>query len=101
MKDAADTVGTDPDDLSFIRSYRTIRRQVTNQAGFSPLDDSLPHSKKPPKKSPNDPIPHGATAPTQGSSKDTARTATASNEPPTTANSITTQQRSTSSRSHA
>jgi hypothetical protein len=36
MKDAADTVGTDPDDLSFIGSYRAIRRQVTNQAGFSP-----------------------------------------------------------------
>jgi hypothetical protein len=36
MKDAADTVGTDPDDLSFIRSYRAIRRQVTNQAGFPP-----------------------------------------------------------------
>jgi hypothetical protein len=36
MKDAADTVGTDPDDLSFIRSYRAVRRQVTNQAGFSP-----------------------------------------------------------------
>ena len=36
MKDAADTVGTDPDDLSFMRSYRAIRRQVTNQAGFSP-----------------------------------------------------------------
>jgi hypothetical protein len=36
MKDAVDTVGTDPDDLSFIRSYRAIRRQVTNQAGFSP-----------------------------------------------------------------
>ena len=36
MKDAADTVGTDPDDLSFIRSYRAIRRQVPNQAGFSP-----------------------------------------------------------------
>ena len=36
MKDAADTVGTDPDDLSFIRSYRAIRRQVTNQAGASP-----------------------------------------------------------------
>jgi hypothetical protein len=34
MKDAVDTVGTDPDDLSFIRSYRAIRRQVTNQAGF-------------------------------------------------------------------
>ena len=36
MKDAADTAGTDPDDLSFIRSYRAIRRQVTNQAGFPP-----------------------------------------------------------------
>ena len=36
MKDAADTIGTNPDDLSFIRSYRAIRRQVTNQAGFSP-----------------------------------------------------------------
>ena len=36
MTDAADTVGTDPDDLSFIRSYRAIRRQVPNQAGFSP-----------------------------------------------------------------
>ena len=36
MKDAADTVGTDPDDLSFIRSYRAIRRQIPNQAGFSP-----------------------------------------------------------------
>ena len=36
IKDAADTVGTDPDDLSFIRGYRAIRRQVSNQAGFSP-----------------------------------------------------------------
>jgi hypothetical protein len=36
MKDAADTAGTDPDNLSFMRSYRAIRRQVTNQAGFSP-----------------------------------------------------------------
>ena len=35
-KDAADTAGTDPDDLSFIRSYRAIRRQVPNQAGFPP-----------------------------------------------------------------
>jgi len=36
MKDAADTVGTDPDRLSFIRGFRVIRRQVSNQAGFSP-----------------------------------------------------------------
>jgi hypothetical protein len=39
MKDAADTVGTDPDRLSFIRSFRVIRRQVSNQAGFSPSPD--------------------------------------------------------------
>src|SRR4029453_7391211 len=32
MKDAADTVGTDPDDLSFIRSYRAIRRQVVHDS---------------------------------------------------------------------
>ena len=36
MTDAADTVGTDPDDLSFVRSFRAIRRQVPNQAGFPP-----------------------------------------------------------------
>jgi len=36
MKDAADTVGTDPDRLSFIRGFRVIRRQASNQAGFSP-----------------------------------------------------------------
>ena len=28
--------GKDPDRLSFIRSLRVIRRQVTDQAGFSP-----------------------------------------------------------------
>jgi hypothetical protein len=66
MKDAADTVGTDPDNLSFMRSYRAIRRQVTNQAGFPPLNDSPQHSKKPPMKSSNDPTPHDETAPTQG-----------------------------------
>lgn len=36
MKDAAETIDIDPDRLSFIRSFRAIRRQVTNQAGFSP-----------------------------------------------------------------
>src|SRR5437868_2467398 len=69
--------------------------------GLFPLNDSPQHSKKPPTKSPNDPTPHDATAPTQGSSKDTARTVTASNAPPTTANSTTAQQRSTSSSSRA
>jgi hypothetical protein len=33
---AADEAGADPDRLSFIRSLRVIRRQVTNQADFSP-----------------------------------------------------------------
>jgi hypothetical protein len=36
MREAADDVGDDVDQLSFIRSIRVIRRQVLNQAGFSP-----------------------------------------------------------------
>jgi len=33
---AADEIGEDPDRLSFVRSIRVIRRQVTGQADFSP-----------------------------------------------------------------
>jgi hypothetical protein len=36
MHEAADDLGEDPDRMSFIRSLRVVRRQVTNQAGFSP-----------------------------------------------------------------
>jgi hypothetical protein len=36
MTEAADQADIDPDRLSFIRSLRVIRRQVTHQAGFSP-----------------------------------------------------------------
>jgi hypothetical protein len=36
MREAADDVGADVDRLSFNRSIRVIRRQVENQAGFSP-----------------------------------------------------------------
>jgi hypothetical protein len=36
MTEAADTADIDPDRLSFIRTLNIIRRQVTNQAGFSP-----------------------------------------------------------------
>lgn len=36
MHEAADQADIDPDRLSFMRSLRVIRRQVTNQAGFSP-----------------------------------------------------------------
>jgi hypothetical protein len=36
MREAADDLGEDPDRMSFIRSIRVIRRQVLNQAGFSP-----------------------------------------------------------------
>ncbi len=36
MREAADQAGKDPDRLSFMRSLRVIRRQVTDQAGFSP-----------------------------------------------------------------
>jgi hypothetical protein len=37
MREAADQADIDPDRLSFMRSLRVIRRQVTSQAGFSPL----------------------------------------------------------------
>lgn len=36
MAEAADQAELDPDRLSFMRSLRTIRRQVTSQAAFSP-----------------------------------------------------------------
>ncbi len=36
MCQAADAADADPDQLSFTRSLRVIRRQVTRQAGFSP-----------------------------------------------------------------
>jgi hypothetical protein len=36
MCQAADEIGEDPDRLSFMRSIRVIRRQVTRQADFSP-----------------------------------------------------------------
>ncbi|MCX4418310.1 IS4 family transposase [Streptomyces mirabilis] len=42
MCEAADQADIDPDRLSFIRSLRIIRRQVTDQAGFSP---SAPHKR--------------------------------------------------------
>jgi hypothetical protein len=37
MIEAADNAGVDPDRLSFIRSLNVVRRQVTDQAAFSPL----------------------------------------------------------------
>jgi hypothetical protein len=42
MCEAADQSDIDPDRLSFMRSLRIIRRQVTDQAGFSP---SPPHER--------------------------------------------------------
>lgn len=36
MREAADDLDEDVDRLSFVRSIRVIRRQVVNQAGFSP-----------------------------------------------------------------
>lgn len=40
MSEAADDIGEDPDRLSFMRSLRVIRRQVENQAAFSPSETS-------------------------------------------------------------
>ena len=38
MREAADQAELDPDRLSFIRALRVVRRQVSNQAGFSPSE---------------------------------------------------------------
>ncbi|MEK8145256.1 hypothetical protein NKH18_39365 [Streptomyces sp. M10(2022)] len=38
MHQAANQAGQDPDRISFIRSLRVVRRQVTGQAAFSPAD---------------------------------------------------------------
>src|SRR5918992_1632496 len=69
--------------------------------GLFPLKHSPPHSPKPPTKSPNDPTPHDDTEHIPEWSKDTEPTTTASNAPPTTANSTTAHPRSTSSKSPA
>jgi hypothetical protein len=36
IHEAADSIDVDPDRLSFLRTLRIVRRQVTDQAGFSP-----------------------------------------------------------------
>ena len=38
MTEAAESAGTDPDRLSFMRSINVVRRQVTDQAAFPPDD---------------------------------------------------------------
>ena len=45
MREAADDLGEDPDRLSFMRSIRVIRRQVLNQAGFSPSPPGPGHPR--------------------------------------------------------
>jgi hypothetical protein len=43
MTEAADQAEIDPDQLSFTRALRIVRRQVTAQAGFSPLPPDPRH----------------------------------------------------------
>jgi hypothetical protein len=38
MREAAGQAGLDPDRVSFIRTLRVIRRQVSGQAAFSPSE---------------------------------------------------------------
>ena len=67
--------------------------------GLFPLTDSATHSPKPSTRSPRNASAHGGTGHVPGSSKDTERTATASNGQPTKSNFTPTRRRSTSSRS--
>ena len=43
MTEAAESAGTDPDRLSFMRSINVVRRQVTDQAAFSPQTTGIRH----------------------------------------------------------
>ncbi len=43
IHEAADNLGEDPDSFSFTGALRVIRRQVTNQAGFSPSSANSSH----------------------------------------------------------
>jgi hypothetical protein len=62
MCHAADEAGLDPDRLSFTRSLRVIRRQVTDQAGFPPSAteerSQSRHRGDPPTVEPPPPAPH-------------------------------------------
>jgi hypothetical protein len=61
MCHAADEAGLDPDRLSFTRSLRVIRRQVTNQAAFSPSEteeSAQSHHHGDPRKTKPPPTPH-------------------------------------------
>jgi Insertion element 4 transposase N-terminal/Transposase DDE domain len=49
MAEAADAVALDPDRLSFIRSLRLIRRQVSDQAAFSPYPTSRRNHRSDPR----------------------------------------------------
>ena len=52
MAEAAQSAGIDPDRLSFMRSINVVRRQVTDQAAFSPRTangrDRDDHHRDPP-----------------------------------------------------
>lgn len=61
MCHAADEAGLDPDRLSFTRSLRVIRRQVTDQADFSPSkteESDQSHHRGDPRKAKPPPAPH-------------------------------------------
>lgn len=45
MFEAADDIDTDPDRISFLRTLRIVRRQVSDQAAFSPQQTGHDHSQ--------------------------------------------------------
>jgi hypothetical protein len=100
MKDAADTIGTDPTTChSYAATARSAARFPIRRA--FPLTDSPTHSTKPSTRSSHNASAHGDNEHAPAWSRDTARTVTASNEQPTESNSTPTRRRSTSSRCRA
>jgi hypothetical protein len=80
MFEAADDIDTDPDRISFLRTLRIVRRQVTDQAAFFPPADSPQRSRQQSLKSSSDSTRYDdsepAHAPSNEDSSDDATTPT-------------------------
>ena len=71
MAEAAASAGLDPDRLSFMRSISLVRRQVTDQAAFSPRKARTSQRKQRSRRSSNESIKAAASGPTRASSRST------------------------------
>jgi hypothetical protein len=89
MFEAADDTGADLDRISFMRSLRIIRRQVTDQAAFSPPADWPTRSRPPSLKSSSGSTPRDDTAAVPAQSNAVDSKISEPNAPTTTTSTTT------------